>query len=70
MLDYPVRKKRIYLCDVGQSNNVWNKADDCNEDLSSLSENLREFINQRSDEALYSAELERWQTHVKTELAH
>lgn len=53
------REKNVYLCDVGQSDNVRNKADNCNENLSAVSENLRELINQRSDEAFHSAELER-----------
>lgn len=57
-------KEMFYLCDVGQSDNVRNKADNCNEDLSAVPENPREFINQRSDEAFHSAELERLQSHV------
>lgn len=56
----------IYLCDVGQSNDVRNKADNCNEDFSAFSEEMREFINQSSDEAFHSAELRRLQSHVRT----
>lgn len=56
----------IYLCDVGQANYIRNKADDSNEDLSTLSEGPRKFINQRSDEAFHSAELQSWQSHFKT----
>lgn len=58
----------IHLCDVGQANDVRNKADDCNEDLSTLSKDMGEFINQGSDEAFHSAELERLQNQVETVL--
>lgn len=60
------QERHLYLCDVRQSNNVWNKANSCNEELSAVSENTREFINQCSDEAFHGAELERLQSHDET----
>lgn len=47
----------IYLCDVGQANNIRNKADNSDEDFSTLSEDVRKLINQCSDETFHSAEL-------------
>lgn len=70
MFDMPAHSElvhiHIHLCDVGQANDVRNKADDCNEDLSTLSKDMGEFINQGSDEAFHSAELEILQNQVET----
>lgn len=35
----------LYLCDVRESNNVRHKADNCDEDLSAFSEDVREFVD-------------------------
>lgn len=60
------QSQQVYLCDVGQSNKVRHKADNCNEDLSAVSKSARKFIDQRGDEAFHGAELERWRGHVET----
>lgn len=62
--------ENLHLCDVGESNNIRHNADNCNENLSAFSEDVREFINERGDEAFHGAELERLQSHVDTVLCN
>lgn len=59
------KKEDFYLRDVGESNDVGHNANNCNEYLSAFSEDVREFINQSSDESFHSAELEMVQSHVR-----
>lgn len=47
-----------YLRDVGQSNDVRDEADDGNENLAALPQNMRELVYQCGDEAFHGAELE------------
>lgn len=58
----------LHLCDVGESNNIRHNADNCDEDLSAFSEDVREFVDERGDEAFNGAELERLHSHVNTAL--
>lgn len=63
LADDPVKQKDLHLCDVGESNNVRHNADACDEELSAFPEDVREFIDERGDEAFHGAELGRLQSH-------